>query len=43
MNILKLISEQQALKKYFDNFENKDELISIGLEIINKLKNDGII
>ena len=38
-----LISEQQALKKYFDNFENKDELIAIGLEIINKLKNDGVI
>lgn len=38
-----LISEQQALKKYFDNFTNKDELITIGLEMINKLKNDGLI
>ena len=38
-----VISEEQALTKFFEKHDNKEELIKLGLEMINDLKNKGEI
>lgn len=38
-----VISEEQALAKFFESHENKDELVKLGLEMINELKSKGEI